>query len=327
MRLYPITRFLMKSTLTLVFSLCFFISMAQSAFEKGKKLYEERKLTEAKKIFSAFNEDQRDYAAAQYYLGRIAFDENNLDDAEEFFEEALDKNDQVAEYHNWYGNALGTIAQDANVVRQGMLAPKMKNAWEKAVELNPQYVEPRQSLIQFYLQAPGFMGGSTDKAKEMAIEIKKVKPAEGHRQLGNIYLKEKKTAEAEKEFVAMAKVDPQYTSALANFYVGQQQFDKAFGLFDEALKKNPEDMLAAYQYGRTSAVSGQRLDQGETYLKKYLTYSPKPNEPSHAGANMRLAQIHEKRGNKSEAKRLYETALKMDSSLKDAKEGLARVSN
>jgi hypothetical protein len=41
---------------------------------------------------------------------------------------------------------------------------------------------------------------------------------------------------------------------------------------------------------------------------------------------MRLAQIMEKRGKKSEAKLLYELALKGDATLKDAKEGLARVS-
>jgi hypothetical protein len=47
---------------------------------------------------------------------------------------------------------------------------------------------------------------------------------------------------------------------------------------------------------------------------------------SHAGANMRLAQIMEKGGKKSEAKKLYETALKADATLKEAKEGLERVS-
>lgn len=299
---------------------------AQSSLERAKKLFEERKPAEAKKILTSIDDNQKDYAAAQYYLGRIAFDENNVDGASEFFEEAIDANDKVAEYHNWYGNALGNIAQQANMLKQGMLAPKMKNAWERAVALDPQYVDPRQSLIQFYLQAPSFMGGSIDKAKEMAREIIKLKPAEGHRQLGNIYVKEKKIPEAEKEFIAMAKADPAFASGLANFYVSQNQYEKAFTLFEEALKKNADDMLAIYQYGRASALSGQRLDKGEEYLKKYLTYTPKQNEPSHAGANMRLAQIHEKRGNKGEAKKLYTQALKLDGNLKEAKEGLERVS-
>jgi tetratricopeptide (TPR) repeat protein len=124
----------------------------------------------------------------------------------------------------------------------------------------------------------------------------------------------------------MAKADPAYASGLANFYINQKQYDKAFALFEEDLKKNPEDMMATYQIGKTSALSGQRLERGEVCLKKYLTYQPQKNEPSHAGANMRLAQIMEKAGKKTEAKKLYEVALKADATLKEAKEGLERVS-
>ena len=41
---------------------------------------------------------------------------------------------------------------------------------------------------------------------------------------------------------------------------------------------------------------------------------------------MRLAQIKEKKGQKAEAKKLFETALKEDGTLKEAKEGLERLS-
>jgi tetratricopeptide (TPR) repeat protein len=212
------------------------------------------------------------------------------------------------------------------MIKQGMLAPKMKNAWEKAIALDGKNIDARTSLIQYYTQAPGFMGGSFEKAKEVANQILKLNPAEGHRQMGNILLSEKKPNEAEKEFLEMAKADPTYANGLANFYTNQKQYDKAFALFEEALKKTPEDYVSIYQIGRTAAVSGQKLDRGEECLKKYLSYTPKQNEPSHAGANMRLAQIKEKRGNKAEAKKLFETALKLDGSLKEAKEGLERVS-
>ncbi len=302
-------------------------SFGQSKTDQAKKLFEERKYEESKKLLSPIDEDDRDYAAAQYYLGRIAFAKKEYDDAADYFEEATEANDKEAEYFTWLGDTYGTIARDANVISQGMLAPKMKSAWEKAIALDSKNLGSRLSLIQYYLQAPGIMGGSVDKAKEVARQVAKIKPAEGHRQLGNIYMKEKNTTEAEKEFILMVKADPTYVGGLANFYTSQKQYDKAFQLFEEAIQKNPTDFLSIYQYGRTSAVSGQRLEKGEEYLKKYLTtYTPKQNEPSHAGANMRLGQIYEKKGNKKEAKRLYELAVKADDNLKEAKEGLERVS-
>jgi len=277
-------------------------------------------------LLEPVKDDNTDYAAAQYWLGRIAFDQKKFDDAQDYFEQAVDANDRIADYHNWLGNTYGTIAKDANPIKQGILAPKMKSAWEKAIALDPNNIEARISLIQYYTQAPGFMGGSYEKAREAAAQIVRLNAAQGHRQFGNILVSEKKVAGAEKEYLEMVKADPAYTQVLANFYVNQKQYDRAFALFEESLKKNPDDYIATYLIGRTAAVTGQKLDRGEECLRKYLTYTPKQNEPSHAGANMRLAQIHEKRGNKVEAKKFYQTALAMDGSLKEAREGLDRTS-
>lgn len=315
----------MKTLLTVLVVIPLFVD-GQSSIDKAKALYESKKYSEASKLLEEVDDDHSDYAAAQYYLGRIAFDQKEYDDAVDYFEEATEANDKIADYFVWLGDTYGTIAQDANVVRQGFLAPKMKSAWEKAVALDPKNIPARESLVEYYTKAPGFMGGSFEKAKEVANQIIKLNPALGHRVMGNIFIREKNIPAAEKEFIEMTRIDPNLKSALGNFYTGQQQFDKAFALFDEMLKKNPEDILATYQYGRTSAISGKQLDKGEQCLRKYLAYAPKQNEPSHAGANMRLAQVYEKRGNKAEAKKLFETALKLDGNLKEAKEGLERVS-
>lgn len=299
---------------------------AQSNVEKAKTFYEARKYDEAEKLLKGIPEKSTEYAAAQYYLGRVSFDKKEYDDAAEYFEEATEADPKQADYFNWLGNTYGTIAQSANMFKQGILAPKMKKAWEKAIELDAKNLSARTSLIQYYLQAPGFMGGSVDKAKEVAKQIVSLNAAEGHRQLGTIYVHEKKIAEAEKEFQEAVKINADYVSVLANFYTNQKQYDKAFAMFEEALKKNPDDYVSVYQVGKTAALSGQRLDRGEECLKKYLTHTPAQNEPTHAGANMRLAQIKEKRGNKAEAKKLFETALRLDGNLKEAKEGLERTS-
>jgi tetratricopeptide (TPR) repeat protein len=294
--------------------------------DQARKLLESKKYDETIQLLTPVEEGDKEYAAARYFLGRVAFDQKQYDAAAEYFEEASETNTTEAEYFTWLGNTYGTIAQDANVLKQGMLAPKMKNAWERAITLDMKNVDARISLIQYYTKAPGFMGGSFDRAREMANQIIKLSPARGHFELGNIYVTEKNIIGAEKEFTEMVQLDPAYTSALANFYAGQKQYDKAFALLEEELKKNPESFLTMYQIGRASATTGQRLERGEECLRNYLKYTPKPNEPSHAGANMRLAQIVERKGNKAEAKRLFEAALKLDGTLKEAQEGLQRTS-
>jgi tetratricopeptide (TPR) repeat protein len=322
-----VTKTLMLKHCVFILSLFALNGFGQSPIiEQARKLYESKKYPDVVKLLSTIEDEDRDYAAAQYWMGRATFDQKNYNDAQEYFEEAVEADDKEADYYNWLGNTYGTIAQDANPIKQGFLAPKMKSAWEKAITLDPKNIEARTSLIQYYTQAPGFMGGSYEKAREVAAQITKLNPAQGHRSMGNILFSEKKFAEAENEYLAMVKADPAFTPGLANFYVGQKQYDKAFALFEESVKKDPNDYVSIYQIGRAAAITGQRLDRGEECLKKYLLYSPKPNEPSHAGAHMRLAQIQEKRGNKGEAKKLYQTAVTMDASLKEAQEGLKRTS-
>ena len=304
-----------------------FLAQSQTMADKARKLYDEKKYPEVHNLLKGIEENNAEYAVAQYYLGRLAYDQKDYDNAADFFEEATDaKGGQVAEYYNWLGNTYGTIAQNANIFRQGMLAPKMKSAWEKAIALDPKNMDARFSLISYYTQAPGIMGGSFEKAKEMSLQIGLMNPVQGHRSLGNILVQEKKFEAAEKEYLEMVKMDPNFSPVLANFYFVQQKYDKAFNMFEEALRQNPQDMASTYQIGKASALSGQRLDLGEECLKKYLNYAPKQNEPSHAGANMRLAQIYEKNGKKADAKQMFETALKLDNSLKEAREGLVRVS-
>ncbi|MBY0434492.1 MAG: tetratricopeptide repeat protein [Cyclobacteriaceae bacterium] len=315
------------SLITTIFIFLFSLATSgQSAIEKAKTLYENKRYEEVITLLESTKESDKDYGAAQYYMGRAAFDQERFEEASEYFEQAVETNDKIADYHYWLGNAYGSWAQKSNMFKQGMLAPKMKKAWESAIELDTKNIGARTSLIQYYLQAPGFMGGSVEKAKETANQIIKLNPAIGHKELGNVYFHEKNMVEAEKQYMEMVKADPSTMSGLATFYVNQKQYDKAFTMFEDVLKKNPEDYSVIYQVGKTSALSGQRLERGEECLKKYLTHAPKQNEPSHAGANMRLAQIQEKKGNKAEAKRLFEAALKSDGDLKEAKEGLQRVS-
>jgi tetratricopeptide (TPR) repeat protein len=301
-------------------------AISQSTLEKSKNFLQNKNQQEATKLLKTISKSDNDFAQAQFYLGSIAFDQKKFDDAADYFEAATEADKRNAEYFQWLGDTYGIIARDANVVRQGFLAPKMKSAWETAVTLDPKNINARLSLIEYYTQAPSIMGGSFDKAKEVANQIIKLNAAQGHRSMGNIFMREKNMSAAEKSYLEMIKADDSFTPVLGNFYLTQNQFDKAFKLFEDVVKKNPADMGSTYQIGKTSALSGKHLDRGEQCLRQYLTYQPKSNEPSHAGAQMRLAQIFEKRGNKPEAKKLYETALKHDNSLKEAREGLDRVS-
>lgn len=313
-----------NTVLTLLLLLSPMVGISQS-ISLGIQQFENEQYNQAQKVFQGIDDDHGDYAKAQYYLGRIAFDKEKYDDAEEYFEEAVDNDESNAEYHYWYGNSVGVIARDANMIKQGFLAPKVKNAYETAVKLDPKMIDAHWGLVEYYTQAPGFMGGSWEKAIETAKRIGALNRERGHVAMATIYLRQENYAGAEKEYKELLKIDKKYKLNLGYFYQNQKDFDKAFDLFEEEYKNDPGNLSALYQIGRTSALSGQRADLGIKSLKDYLSKEVEGNNPSHAAANMRLAMIYEKTGKKSLAKAHYQKSLAEEPDMKLAKEGLARV--
>ena len=289
------------------------------------KLYENNQTAKSERIFKSINSDHPSYADAQYYLGRIAFDKEDYDTAEEYFEEAIDENDSKSDYHLWLGNTFGVVAQNSNVFKQGLLAPKIKSEYERAVELNSKNEDAMWGLVQYYTQAPGFMGGSYEKAIDMANELGKLNKLRGHSARVTVYNAQEKYDLVEKEYKLAAAVDPAWNLNLGYFYQQRGEFAKAFVTFEELEKAQGFKWSALYQIGRTSALSGQRFEQGVNALESYLQHNPEENQPSHAGAKMRLAMIYEKNGDKSKAIGLYKEALQEEPEMELAKEGLKRL--
>jgi Flp pilus assembly protein TadD len=96
-------------------------------------------------------------------------------------------------------------------------------------------------------------------------------------------------------------------------------------VFEEILAEKPDELSALYAYGRTGAVSGQRLDRAEAALKQYLAAPPRENTPSAAAAHWRLGMIYEKSGRKEQARQEYQQSLALDPKFDEAKKSLAKL--
>src|SRR3954469_3024362 len=139
-----------------------------------QKLYDERRFDEARAAAEPLARNKNADARTAYCVGRIAMAQNRSSDAVDWFEKAVDRDVNVAEYHLWLGNALGDEAEKASKLRQPFLARRVKTEFETAVRLDPRNIDARHGLVQFYSMAPGFMGGGMEKAEEQAREIGKI---------------------------------------------------------------------------------------------------------------------------------------------------------
>ncbi len=291
-----------------------------------QKLATEQKYDEARAEAQALIKKNASDDAALQCMGRLYLAQGKSGDAVDWFEKAVKVNDNSALHHLYLGDALGSEAQKANKLRQPMLARRLKAELERAVALDPNLVDAHEGLRQFYLQAPGFMGGSQEKAKEQAMIILRLNPLRGHLALANNADHNKDLATAESELKAAVDAASDSATAwysLGAFYQNQKRWQDAFALYDRMIKEKPDETLAHFLYGRVAAISGENMDRGERELKYWLSSAPSTAPiPTQSGAHMRIAMIYERQGKKDAARSEYQTALSINPKNTEAKKML-----
>lgn len=267
--------------------------------------------------------------AELFTTAKAALEKGDAQKAADLLEEAIKINPNNPDYHLLIAQAYGTLAQDAGMFKMASLGKKAKAALDRAVQLDPKSYEARNGLISFYLQAPGIMGGSVEKALEQAGEIKKFDSLRGRRAYARIYVREKKPELARKEAVEAVREAP--TSAPAHIFLGNIWFNEknwtaALHEYDYALKLDPASMVAKYRIGALAAESNTNQARGEELLKAYLAYKPGEEEPQHVSAWYALGKLYEKLGRKADAKQAYINAQKLAPKSKEIAAALKRVS-
>lgn len=262
--------------------------------------------------------------------GKTSLQRGDVDGAVSILEKAVEQSPNSAEAHYYLGGAYGEKAQKSGMFGAASNASKAKNELEKAVELNPKYIDARFALLQFYAVAPGIMGGSYDKAFDQAKAIKALDAIQGHRAYAYVYTQQKKPELAKKEWLDAVReqpTSPRVHSALGQYLASaEKNYAGAFAEIESAIKLDPAYMPAYFHLGRVAAIANTNLSRGEETLKKYAGYTPKDNEPTLASTHYWLGMIFEKQGKKAEARQSYQAALKLNPGLKQAEDALKRVS-
>lgn len=90
------------------------------------------------------------------------------DEAIALAQQCMQSHPQHSECHEALGNALGVKAEQGGMMEGIGALGTIQDSFEKAIELNPNNVNATVSLMTFYLEVPGLLGGSSKKAKALA---------------------------------------------------------------------------------------------------------------------------------------------------------------
>lgn len=161
------------------------------------RFYTAERYGEGKDLLEQFLVTHQHSATAHYYLGKIYLELQDYDKAIEHCQAATAIQANKAEYHFCLGVSYGKKAQQVSFLSKALLAPKIKQAFERTVLLDQHHIQGRAGLANFYLQAPAMMGGNLDKAYEQATILLKLDAEKGRQLLDKILRRKAREAAAE----------------------------------------------------------------------------------------------------------------------------------
>ena len=268
-------------------------------------------------------------AESSNLLCRAYFALEDWNRAESSCRKAVSLDPDNSRFHLWLGRVYGEKADRSSFLAAAGLAGKVRGEFERAVQLNPKDVDARLDLAEFYLAAPGIVGGGEQKARAQAQSIATVNPAREHWVYARIAEQKKDAATAEREYhryIDLSKGDAEAWLNLALFLRRQKRFDEmeqAIVKLSQSPMPKPDVLVEAseilYRAGRSYPFATE-------LLHRYLASGPVEAAPAFK-ARYLLGLLLEKQGDKEGAAQEYRASLSLARNFGMAQQALNRVTH
>jgi tetratricopeptide (TPR) repeat protein len=233
-----------------------------------------------------------------------------------------------SQYHLWLGRIYGEKADKSGFMTAAGLARRVRDEFEKAVHLNPKSVDARSDLAEFYLEAPGIVGGGRDKAQAQADSLLSMDPARAHWVNGRIAEKKKDFTTAEQEYHEAIQASHGSASAWLNlglFYRHRERWDemeRALTHVRGATVDRPDALVDAAEI----LIHSQRnLPEAVRLLQAYLNSSAKVEQAPAFKVHYLLGTADENLGDRQGAAAEYRAALDLAHEFHPAQQALQRM--
>lgn len=269
----------MKKILMFLVIIIIPVSYLSQDLNHAKKLLGDKKYRDAKEEFGNILKGNKNNHEAHFYLGQTLFYLKLFDEATEEFEEAISQNEKIADYHFGLAQACAAEALNSSIFSQLTLAGKIKNEYIKTLEIDNKHIMARVGLANYYLRAPGIMGGSIEKAYEQANILIKYDEMRGRYLLAQLYVKENKQTQAEEEYkILERKYGNQkdfydFYNYYGYFLLNLGRKEEAIQKFKKQIELAPNNPNSYDSMGDVLLASG-RNNEAIDHFKKALEIDP-----------------------------------------------------
>lgn len=259
--------------------------------ERARQLYDITEYDQSLKILQAIPVKD---GPAYELMGRNYLMNGEFKKATEVLEKAVTFDPNSSDYCLWLARAYGRRAETSNPFSAMGHASKARQYFERSVRLNPRNIEALNDLLEYYVEAPGFMGGGLDKAQATVTRISQVDPSEGHWAQSTLDEKRKEYGSAEEQLRRAVELAPHQVGRfmdLAKFLYKQGRYQEADQTFAHAEQLAPDSVKLMYVRAESYVKSGRNLKVAKDLLQHYLKATVSPDDPPKADARKLLHQI------------------------------------
>jgi tetratricopeptide (TPR) repeat protein len=174
-----------------------------------------------------------------------------------------------------------------------MNASKARQYFELAVALNPSNHEAVNDLFDYYLEAPGFLGGGLDKAAALVKSIEAHDAAEGHFAEAQLADRRKEFDSAENHLRRAMELAPRQVGRvidLAKYLAKRGRYQESEAVFERADEIAPNSPKVMFARANTYVQQKRNLDRARTLLRQYLQCELTPDDPPREAAEKLLKQ-------------------------------------
>lgn len=232
-------------------------------------------------------------ARANFLVGKDYFMLGDYKKACDAFERALAGEPANSDFALWLGRGYGRRAETSSPFAAPHYASKARSFFERSVALDPNNEEALNDLFDYYLEAPGFLGGGYDKAERIAREIAAHNPAEGYFAQAQLADRRKQFDTAEEQLRRAADLAPHQVGRLldlARYLARHGRIAESEAAFDRAEQIAPNAPKVTFARARVYVEQKRNLEQARSLLNRYLHCSLTPDDPSREQAQKLLKE-------------------------------------
>ncbi|MDR0310533.1 MAG: tetratricopeptide repeat protein [Acidobacteriota bacterium] len=297
------------------------LSDAISLYEKGSFKQAVELLRQEAKAYP------RD-AEIRFWLGKAYLKVQDWKAAVEEMEKAVELEPSNARYHHWLGRASGERAGRAFVTTAYSMAKQVVKSFETARKLSPEDLSIRFDLLEYYLQAPGMLGGGKDKAEAEARAIAEIDRRKGYAAWANIHKKDKQWDRAKAELLRAAEEFPESAAAcedLADYLFWRQDYEGALQWSRRALTLNPRLNYSRFLAAAAATRLNRDLEAAGGEFQALANGSLSDDDPTFDQVYYHLGENYLARGDKAKAKEAFQSALSYNPENSRARDALKKL--